>query len=232
MSGPARITVATVAPAATSDELWPGLESSLSREERARAALFRCDRDRGQFIIAHALKRFMLRGASGKTDWTFEAGPFGKPAIAGDRGPHFNLSHCKGLVACAVSPDVPLGIDVEPLDRLVPSGLAEVSLAPGEHAWLLDLLPQERQRGFLRLWTLKEAFIKATGKGMSQDLQSFAIALDPIAIAFQNLPSEQVGNWGFAQRIIAEHHVLGLCWAASESDVSYQDMRPDELAAS
>ena len=51
-----------------------------------------------------------------------------------------------------------------------------------------------RAEGFFRLWTLKEAFIKATGKGLSQDLSSFWFRVDPPAICFApELPERAAG---------------------------------------
>jgi 4'-phosphopantetheinyl transferase len=109
--------------------------------------------------------------------------PLGKPklepAVHGELAKriHFNISHTTGLVAVAVATR-PIGIDVEavkPLDDL--DGVAAAMFAPS----MLEALgnaqqPSEKIALFYRFWTLGEAFIKATGRGLAEDLRSFAFS--------------------------------------------------------
>ncbi len=102
----------------------------LDGEERDRASRFVFERDRAHFVAAHALKRRMLTSVCGgdPTSWAFVKGRNGKPALAGRLHPFFNISHCRGLVACAVSPRIEVGIDVEPVDRVVSPDLTQAAL--------------------------------------------------------------------------------------------------------
>jgi 4'-phosphopantetheinyl transferase len=102
----------------------------------------------------------VIRGVP-KSTWRFNVAPNGKPLVRSLNGPHFNLSHCDGLVICAVSPDVEVGVDVERVTREAPLELVQTHFALEERRWLDGLPPTARQMGFLRLRTLKEAFIKA-----------------------------------------------------------------------
>ena len=68
--------------------------------------------------------------------------------------------------------------------------------------------PSERTRCFFRLWTLKEAYIKAIGKGLSAPLSSFAFTFEPIRIAF--LPGSENANWRFAIIPASNRHVLSI----------------------
>src|SRR5437773_10842015 len=94
----------------------------LDDAERAAAARFYHDIDRQQYIAAHALLRTMLFRCTGLSPsaWRFVTGAKGKPAVHPDI-PHprlqFNLSHTRGAVACAVTLDHPIGIDVENIKR-------------------------------------------------------------------------------------------------------------------
>jgi len=224
MPCPARIDVAILALAPAPDAAWSRLAALLSDAERRRAARFHFEHDRRAYVAAHALKRRMLCEVAGGApgDWEFATEPGGKPVVAGGRGPHFSLSHADGLVACALSHDVPLGIDIEPADRRAPLGVAEAFFSLEERRWLFGLPPADRQLGFFRLWTLKEALIKATGKGLAQGLRSFAIGFDPPGVRFADPASAAPGPWRFMQSAEARH-VLGLVWRGPEAAVTVHE---------
>lgn len=225
-----RIAVATLSLSGIDEAHWPRLAGLLSEEERARAARFRFERNRREYVAAHALKRTMLSAAAGGDPraWRFAAEPGGKPFVAGG-GPHFNLSHCEGLVACAVSADVALGVDVEPMDRRAPFEIVERNFAEAERAWLLALPETERQRGFFALWTMKEAFIKATGKGVSQGLRSFAIGFEPLGVSFPDPSRAEPGPWRLRHETIAPAHLLGLAWRGEEADIGVFAIAAEDL---
>lgn len=162
----------------------------LDPDESARAGAFRFAADRQSYIAAHALLRATLSEAfatgSGEpppSGWRFRAGTHGKPElVAGQVAGHacFNLSHSRGMVAVAIAADCEVGIDVEALARRVSddAAIARRHFTPGEQAALERRAdPVERRRTFLELWTAKEAFIKATGRGLSLPLDRFEVDL-------------------------------------------------------
>jgi len=178
----------------------------LDASEHARAARFVFARNRVEYTAAHVLVRCALAEATGHPAMTFrfEAGTYGKPTawIGGaTAGVHFNLSHTQGMVAVAVAP-FEHGLDVEPLDRGVSLDIADHYFCPEEIAWLKSLPAARRGEGFLRLWTLKEAFIKATGRGLSQGLDSFWFNVFPPAIRFKAAMGDDPASWWFEQRDI------------------------------
>ena len=223
----AKIEVGTVALADVPEALWQDLAALLSDDEWARAERFHFERNRREYVAAHALKRLMLCEAAGGAprDWAFTAEPGGKPLVGGGLGPHFNLSHCDGLVACALSLDVPLGVDVELIQRHASLDVAEHYFALSERAWLLGLPEAERPQGFFKLWTMKEAVIKATGKGIYQDLQTFMVSFDPLRIHFLDPARAEPGEWRFLQQLIGERHLLGLAWRGPTAAVIVRDLR-------
>src|SRR5262245_17240681 len=157
----------------------------LSTEERARRDRFVFDRDRRDFVAAHALVRRLLSraGDTRAADWRFDIDAHGKPWVvtsqAGKPPLVFNLSHTHGLVACAVARGTTLGLDVERVDRIA-SGpdIAGRFFAPSEIRMLDRHAPDDYTGRFIELWTLKEAYIKAVGTGLAHPLDSFAFSFD------------------------------------------------------
>jgi 4'-phosphopantetheinyl transferase len=154
--------------------------------ELARHERLRVSRDRDEFAIAHALLRTTLSefGAVAPADWKFAAGLNGKPEIApGQTTPplSFNLSHSHGLVACVVASGAAgrsVGIDGERTTRSADwEGIARHYFAAGELAQIDAAPPHEQAAVFFELWTLKEAFLKALGVGLSQPLSASCFVL-------------------------------------------------------
>lgn len=148
---------------------------TLSDDERAQAARFYFERDRARFIQAHGVLREALvryLGAS-PARLAFVRGPFGKPSLAGS-DLEFSLSHCEDMVLVAISGCGPVGVDVERVrDMPDAESLAARFFARAENAALVAAPASERLALFFSIWTRKEAYIKATGEGLSRPLDSF-----------------------------------------------------------
>lgn len=191
-------------------------------------ARFHHARNRIEYGAAHALTRLALAQAvsAQPSSLSFVDGPHGKPAVHRNGQPapiSFNLSHAKGMVGLAVlaQPDVPVGFDLECLDRRIDLDIADRYFRPEEVNWLVDLAPDERPRGFLRLWTLKEALIKATGEGLSRALDSFWFDVFPPRLHF--VPTDGTeSDWRFEQRIVDDSFVAAAGLRQSDgSDASF-----------
>jgi len=159
----------------------------LDASEKAYADRFRFAADRDAYVAAHALLRTMLsRHVSiAPAEWRFGKAEGGKPVLDPAQAPaglHFSLTHTRGLAACAVGRSHALGIDAEVWREPAPIELAERYFAAVEARLLANLAPDERSSAFYRLWTLKEAYLKATGQGLATALDSFAFGLDPTRI--------------------------------------------------
>jgi 4'-phosphopantetheinyl transferase len=218
------IHIWTMSPDAVPEPSWRQFSAILDPAERERAARFVFERHRRQFTAAHALKRVMLTAAAGggvaPAAWRFETGAHGKPKICGAAAQHFNLSHCEGAVACAFSHETEVGVDVECLDRRAPIELAESHFAASECAWLGQQPEGLRSIGFFRLWTLKEAYIKATGRGLSQRLDDFAFQFEPLRVTFADPALGDAAVWRFEQRLIgSRRHVLATAWRAGSTPI-------------
>ncbi|MBE0530072.1 MAG: 4'-phosphopantetheinyl transferase superfamily protein [Rhodospirillales bacterium] len=195
---------------------WPRIEALLDDTERARARRFHFERDRLSYMAAHALARGLLSAWAGgePSAWRFTVGPHGKPEVLTPvTAPRLrvNLSHTRGLAAAVVAEEHDVGIDVEWLDRRPASGdLARRFFAPVECAQLEALPPAMADEAFLSIWTLKEAYIKAIGKGLAQPLDSFAFILDPLAIRFEAGMEDDAADWLFRQFRPTPRHLMAL----------------------
>lgn len=105
----------------------------------------------------------------------FQLNEYGKPFLEG-KSFDFNISHSDNVVAIAFDKE-PIGIDVE---RTIPIGmdLAQRFFSNEEYSDLIELKDRAQLEYFYDLWTLKESYIKAKGKGLSIPLKSFTIFKD------------------------------------------------------
>jgi 4'-phosphopantetheinyl transferase len=153
----------------------------LSTDERTRAQRFRFERDARRFVAARGAIRAILAEylEMAPTSFAFTYAERGKPALAGGEL-EFNVSHSGEIAMIAVYRGGRVGVDVEamrPLHDL--DALAVRSFAPLELAVLRSLPSAERELAFYRCWTRKEAFIKATGEGLTRALDTFVVTLAP-----------------------------------------------------
>ena len=157
----------------------------LEPEERDRAARFRFDHLQHAFILARGGLRVLLGCYLGVCPAAvqFTYGSKGKPTLSGG-SVEFNVSHSGGLAVFAFTFGCEIGVDVEQI-RSLPDMLEIASqfFCVEETAELMALPAGERERAFFLCWTRKEAYIKATGDGLSAPLDSFRVALRPGAPA-------------------------------------------------
>lgn len=162
--------------------------SELSDAERRRTASFVRPTDGITYASAHVALRRLLGGYLGlpARDVPFVrepcpgcAKPHGRPAVAHPDPPlHFSLAHSHGVAAVAVSRTV-IGVDVERLPRDETVEVCAPALHPGEQEELTGLGTEERRAAFGRMWTRKEAFLKALGTGLSRDPGHDYLGADP-----------------------------------------------------
>jgi 4'-phosphopantetheinyl transferase len=214
-----QVVVSLVRPEAFAPELISDrVQRWLDPAERERLARIRVEEVRTQYAVAHLLLRALLARYADveSAAWVFAASPHGRPEIAAPAAwagrLRFNLSHTRGLVACGVTFERDLGVDVERADRAAHvSGVARRFFAPTEADFVLTAPDPERQRRFFETWTLKEAYIKARGLGLSLPLQSFAFRLDPAGPRLERAPADDdPAGWCFDLQHRESGHVLAV----------------------
>jgi len=179
-------------------------EAVLCEGERERASRFVFERDRAQYVVAHGLLRMVLARYLGAPPAAlrFDVGRYGKPRLADANGGTaltFNLSHTSDLVVIAVARHRAVGVDVERwLPKLEHEEVAERYFSRAEQAELRSLPPDQKIGGFFACWTRKEAYIKATGFGVSRGLDYFDVTVAPgkqARIIADRLGSVGVNRW-------------------------------------
>ena len=187
--------------AAIADDEWPRLAALLDETESARAQRFAFDDDRRAYVAAHALLRARLseRATSvAPAEWRFDATPHGKPVLrAPYAGFNVSLSHTRGMAAVAIASRREVGVDVEfvrtPRKAV---NVAERYFAPEEAALLrAESDPLVQTELFFAIWTLKEAVVKADGRGLARGLDSFVVNLSPLAISSGSGENYGVAQW-------------------------------------
>ncbi len=183
----------------------------LNTPERDRFDGMQLQKRRAEYATARALQRCAISEATGiaADKLHFTKGAHGKPTHASAQ---FNITHCTGLVACAVSHDAPIGIDAEPLTR--GNQVIEVMkrvFTPKECADLNALPIAQKQRAAIELWTLKEAVMKECGKGMTLEPSSFGVGVHAEKLTLKD-PGLNLSLYH-----LGKAHALAICTKASGS---------------
>lgn len=151
----------------TAEELAADL-GHLPPWRRKKALSYRFDIDRVLSAKAYLLLCRALEEVYGiKEPPEFEYIANGKPVLAERKDIHFNLSHCRNGVMCVVG-DSPVGCDIEDIPEELDLGLCHACFNDREIAGILD--SEDPRIAFTRLWTMKEALLKLSGEGLTDDL--------------------------------------------------------------
>ncbi|MDZ4813853.1 MAG: 4'-phosphopantetheinyl transferase superfamily protein [Pseudomonadota bacterium] len=173
----------------------------LRADEAARATRFRRPEDRDAFVAARIVVRTLLAGWRGLDPGSieFQYSTHGKPSLLNAGDLHFNVAHCGRWVAMAFA-DVPVGVDIEaPLTASRTAMALAGFLAPREREALTRCPESRRSELFIRFWTLKEAYLKARGIGLSVALDSFEfeLSIDKPDIGFLSPSDDRADGWQF-----------------------------------
>lgn len=198
--------------------ILPRCRKILSPLEIDSCSAFHREEDRRRAFISRALLRETLsRYAPVRPEaWELARGAHGKPAIAAPANPRlrFNLSHTGKLVACAVTLDDEIGVDLEDTAReLDPHELAQRVFSADELTSLRALAPESQRRRFFESWTLKEAYLKARGLGFALSPQSASFELGErgrVRARFSSEAEDHPSGWWFALLGAGPGHVLAL----------------------
>jgi len=163
------------------DDLVGELNLELSADEKEKAAQFRRDGDKVRYVTAHARMREILSKYLDipPEEIAFAYKRYGKPELEPTINPSglsFNLSHSEAVALLAVSDGFEVGVDVEQVKRnAATEEIARRFFSPREIEMLISQPENLHAKAFFRCWTLKEAYIKARGEGMSIPLHEFEV---------------------------------------------------------
>jgi 4'-phosphopantetheinyl transferase len=180
------------------------LLNTLSPDERKRAGRFHFAKDRKHFIVGRGILRTLLGKylaiEPGKIQFCY--GNYGKPEISypvGQKKIHFNISHSDGVALFVFTLGRKIGIDIEKVRDI--SGMVQISkrfFSTNEYH-LFSALPQNQmKKAFFNCWTRKEAFLKATGKGLAMPMDSFEVSFmpgEPVSLLNIQSAKKNSANW-------------------------------------
>ncbi|OCG21791.1 4'-phosphopantetheinyl transferase family protein [Gilliamella sp. App4-10] len=203
--------------------------SYLNAEELCRFEKIKIDKDK----IIFALSRKILKLALAhyyphidKKDWVFAQNSYGKPYINSPKLPvplYFNLSHSVDAIAVAISRDSEVGVDIErvrSLDRAQVKSTAHLNISQNfftenEYRNIISLTYDEGFLLFWKLWTIKEAYIKYRGMGLSLGLNCIDIDLSANSILLNTCDNEvSIHQW------INNNLIIALSAAKSVNDIT------------
>ena len=195
--------------------------SLMAPDEKRQEQRFHFQADRDRYLATRALVRRVLSKYEPlhPADWVFSRNAYGRPEIdvgrVGIRDLSFNISHTTGLIILAVTKGRAVGVDVESIRR--EKDLLDVAkqiLSPAELQELIKVPAEYQVDQFLRNWTLKEAYVKARGMGVSIPLQKVGFRLDRSGgIDLEIAPelADDPNHWQCWQIRPANGYVLALC---------------------
>lgn len=178
--------------------------SLLSHDELERAKRFYFERDRNHFIVARGLLRTLLGSYLDlePSQIEFVYGQYGKPALKTglhEKALAFNLSHSKDLAIYAFGLNRKIGIDLEHV-RPMPDmdDFARQFFSYKESEFLNALAGKQIEETFFKIWTCKEAFLKANGSGLTVPINQVETSLEAggtITLTSVGEDEEHVGDW-------------------------------------
>jgi len=161
------------------------LGRSLSPDERERAARFRFDKHRRQYIVGRGALRALLSAYTGTRPELirFDYGPRGKPFLSAAQNPgglFFNLSNSDEMALVGFLQGREIGVDLE-FRKPMPDceQISERFFSQSEREVLRALPAHLKEEAFFNCWTRKEAYLKAVGEGLAAPLDSFDVTLAP-----------------------------------------------------
>ena len=194
----------------------------LSNEERDRAQRFRIERPRTAFVLTRGTLRALLahyRGIKAKAV-RFQYASRGKPFLEVEDGLCFNVSHADGLALMGFVKSRSIGVDIE---RVKPDTevekLAERFFSERECRDLRRLEGDEFRAAFFRVWTRKEAYIKATGEGLSLPLDQFDVSIaagDRDALQATRPDAREAERWTVSDVAVRSGYTAAVAVAVGE----------------
>ena len=201
------------------DDMLARFRAMLSSEELTRYRRFRFQRDGHDYLVSHALMRTVLSKYAdvAPRDWQFQRNRYGRPEISrsGNLPPlRFNLTHTRGLAACVINLSGDCGIDAERISlRHAPIKVAMRMFSDAEYTELKTLSNRDQLEYFFTRWTLREAYVKALGLGLSfltRDLTFTIHGEESIEVSTHTGLEPEKQNWQFGLFRPTDEHITAV----------------------
>ncbi|HUX21314.1 MAG TPA: 4'-phosphopantetheinyl transferase superfamily protein [Spirochaetia bacterium] len=166
--------------------------------------------DRLRFSAGRALLRCGLRGITGKTDFEVELDKYGRPFLKGHPEIDFNIAHSGDWVLCLIGRDRRVGVDVEFVGQIFEEVLDRLSTTEIEYVDSHNGM--DRIEAFYRVWTAKEAYLKASGETFEIPPDSFTILFIDGNPALSDFDSILDIDWNLQGGSLDERHLYCACY--------------------
>lgn len=191
--------------------LFNKLMEYISEGKKAKISRFRNNKDKYRGLISEILIRNIICAQLNisNEEIFFVENEFGKPFLKGYDNFHFNISHSGQWIVCTVD-DKDIGIDIEKIESIDYRELSENFFSEKEYKFIFESTLSDQLKNFYRIWTLKESYIKAEGKGLSIPLKSFAIEIinnETIQVVSRN----SFSKYYFKEFDIDCHYKMSIC---------------------
>lgn len=198
----------------------------ISEERKKRVNRYRNLADKKRCMLAEVLLRYVLYQHYQIEDISFGYNEFGKPFLQGHENIFFNLSHSGEWVLCGIG-DSPLGIDVEQM-RTINLNLAKRFFHEKEYEYLMGFTGEKQNAEYVKLWTLKESYVKHIGKGLKISLDSFwfEITENNILLHGQDKLNQELQ---FISGKVDENHCYSICTSIRGKDNRIEKITIQEL---
>jgi 4'-phosphopantetheinyl transferase len=217
----------------TGEDRWQRI---LSSDEAARAARYRFQVDRQRYAISRGVLRTIL-GSYLRIDpvcIAFSYSAREKPSLSSvhaESGITFNISHSGEVTLLAFTRNRDIGVDVEEIGRKSDlEAIARRFFSAHEQKQLFALPPEARSEAFFRCWTRKEAYIKATGDGLSLPLSQFDVSIAPgdcDALIATRPDATEAARWSMREIPAGAGYIGALCVRGRDWELrGWQEPKP------
>lgn len=174
-------------------------------------------KDRYRSVLGEILVRYLVccRTNCLNENVKISIGKNNKPILKYPNNLYFNISHSNDLVACAIS-DVDVGVDIEYMKK-ANLEIASRFFTDSEYKYILSgSCEDEIQKNFYTIWTLKESYVKTTGKGLLWPFKSFSMLINSQNISIE--ASDDLEKYYFKTYQIRNDYVFSICSLSNVAD--------------
>jgi len=212
--------------------IYSGLKQYLGKEELARADRFVYDKDRSTYVSCHAILRLILakRLRLGPLDISFINGVYNKPKLPGDPL-FFNITHTVNAFAVVIADNFEAGIDMESVNRTMNyNGIIGNFFSESEGKYIRQI-PEEENSRFYKLWTRKEALLKALGTGIADNLPGVEVSGNENYIrkeSFESLIPESALKEYYIYSFMYQNYFLSIA-APCKTSINFIHLRESNI---
>ena len=202
----------------------------LSEDEKKRANSFKFEIHKNRFIIARSTMKLILSRYLNlpPEKIKFKYNAYGKPQLVNElksEGLEFNLSHSENLAIYGISRHHLVGVDLEYLRPMKEAEkLAERFFCSREFEAIKSLSIDKKEKAFFKLWTAKEAYLKAIGKGISGGLEQIEISLkEPMELI--KVPENAQSCWELLSFTPHPNYIAAMVVEGKKANINYYEFQ-------